>query len=255
MSAGASTRCRRTAPTDTSHAWTGFLSKIGAESLPALADEIGRSHGESGRLRLLVSMPYGKAWELLETQSDAFRNAYWEKVEFGPGRYPAGDLHELVDRLLEVGRPLAALQAVSLDRDAVESSRLTKAAPCSRRRRRAIALALRCKHSGYVQVSPPASRRDDRGKGEARVPVPPRTRWKRARTAKPGTASHVVAGLVCRSGHPRLQSGRSPKGPARTAHRRRGTTRRYREGCLRFYFNGSIAFQAPMPTASSMPSR
>ena len=103
-----------------------FLSKIGAESLPALADEIGRSHGESGRLRLLVSMPYGKAWELLETQSDAFRNAYWEKVEFGPGRYPAGDLHELVDRLLEVGRPLAALQAVSLDRDAVESSRLTK---------------------------------------------------------------------------------------------------------------------------------
>ena len=103
-----------------------FLSKIGAESLPTLADEIGRSHGESGRLRLLVSMPYRKAWELLETESDAFRSAYWEKVEFGPGRYPAGDLHELVDRLLEVDRPLAALQAVSLDWDGVESSRLTK---------------------------------------------------------------------------------------------------------------------------------
>ena len=103
-----------------------FLSKIGADSLPALADEIGRSHGESGRLRLVVSMPYRKAWELLETESEAFRSAYWEKVEFGPGRYPAGDLHELVDRLLEVGRPLAALQAVSLDWNAVESSRLTK---------------------------------------------------------------------------------------------------------------------------------
>ena len=103
-----------------------FLSKIGTESLPTLTDEIGRSHGESGRLRLLVSMPYRKAWELLETESDAFRSAYWEKVEFGPGTYPAGDLHELVDRLLEVDRPLAALQAVSLDWDAVESSRLTK---------------------------------------------------------------------------------------------------------------------------------
>ena len=103
-----------------------FLSNIGAESLPALADEIGRSHGESGRLRLLVSMPYRKAWELLETESDAFRSAYWEKVEFSPGRYPAGDLHKLVDRLLEVDRPLAALQAVSVDWDAVESSRLTK---------------------------------------------------------------------------------------------------------------------------------
>ena len=103
-----------------------FLGGLDADSLPALADEIGRSHGESGRRRLLVSMPYRKAWELLETESDAFRSAYWEKVEFGPGRYPAGDLHELIDRLLEVDRPLAALQAVSVDWDAVESSRLTK---------------------------------------------------------------------------------------------------------------------------------
>ena len=101
-------------------------SKTGADSLPALIDEVGRSHGESGRLRLLVSMPYRKAWELLEAESDAFRSAYWEKAEFGSGRYPAGDIHELVDRLLEAGRPIAALQAVSPDWDAVETSRLTK---------------------------------------------------------------------------------------------------------------------------------
>ena len=103
-----------------------FLAGLDTDSLPALADEIGRSHGESGRLRLLVSMPYRKAWGLLETESDAFRSAYWEKAEFGPGRYPAGDIHELVDRLLEAGRPIAAFQAVSLDWDAVETSRLTK---------------------------------------------------------------------------------------------------------------------------------
>ena len=103
-----------------------FLAALDTDSLPALADEIGRSHGEMGRLRLLVSMPYRKAWKLLETESDAFRSAYWEKVGFGPGRYPAGDIQELVDRLLEAGRPIAALQAVSPDWDAVETSRLTK---------------------------------------------------------------------------------------------------------------------------------
>ena len=103
-----------------------FLQWIDADSLPALTDEIGRSHGESGRLRLLVSMPYRKAWGLLENKPDTFRRAYWEKVVFGLERYPAEDLHELVDRLLEVDRPLAALQAVSLDWDAVETSRLTK---------------------------------------------------------------------------------------------------------------------------------
>ena len=103
-----------------------FLGGIEADSLPALTDEIGRSHGESGRLRLLVSMPYRNAWGLLENDADTSRRAYWEKVEFGPERYPAEDLHELVDRLMEVDRPLAALQAVSLDWDAVETSRLTK---------------------------------------------------------------------------------------------------------------------------------
>ena len=103
-----------------------FLEGLDADFLPALVAEIGRSHGESGRLRLLVSMPYRNAWELLDTEPETLRNAYWEKVEFGPGRYPAEDLHELVDRLLEAGRPLVALQAVSLDWDAVETSRLTK---------------------------------------------------------------------------------------------------------------------------------
>ena len=103
-----------------------FLWKIDTDSLRALIDEVERSHGESGRLRLFVSMPYRKAWALLETEADMFRGAYWERVEFGPGVYSAEDLHELVDRLLEADRPLAALQPVSLNWDAVETSRLTK---------------------------------------------------------------------------------------------------------------------------------
>ena len=103
-----------------------FLWKIDTDSLRALTDKVGRSHGESGRLRLFVSMPYRKAWALLETEADMFRGAYWERVEFGPGEYSAEDLHELVDRLLEADRPLAALQPVSLNWDAVETSRLTK---------------------------------------------------------------------------------------------------------------------------------
>ena len=103
-----------------------FLGRIDSDSLPALADEVGRSHGESGRLRLFVSMPYRIAWALLETERDTFREAYWEKVEFDAGTYSAEDVHEMVDGLLKADRPLVALKAVSHIWDAVETSRLTK---------------------------------------------------------------------------------------------------------------------------------
>ena len=103
-----------------------FLWEIDLDSLPALADEVGITHGEGGRLRLFVSMPYRKAWALLEAEPDAFRRAYWEKVEFGAARYSAEDVNELVDRLLEVGRPLAALNAASHSWGGLETSRLTK---------------------------------------------------------------------------------------------------------------------------------
>ena len=103
-----------------------FLWKLDADSLSALVEDIGRSHGESGRLRLFLSMPFRTAWKLLEAEFDTSREAYWEKVEFDLRKYSAEDTHEMVDRLLEAGRPLAALQPAYLDWDAVETSRLTK---------------------------------------------------------------------------------------------------------------------------------
>ena len=103
-----------------------FLWRLDADSLSALVEDIGRSHGESGRLRLYLSMPFRMAWKLLETEFDTSREAYWENVEFGLRKYSAEDTHEMVDRLLEAGRPLAALQPASLDWDTVETSRLTK---------------------------------------------------------------------------------------------------------------------------------
>ena len=104
----------------------GFVSRIDSGSLSTLAGAVGRTHGESGRLRLFVSMPYRKAWELLETEPETFREAYWEKVEFDAGTYTAQDVHEMVDGLLKADRPLAALKTVSHSWDAVETSRLTK---------------------------------------------------------------------------------------------------------------------------------
>ena len=103
-----------------------FLSRLDPGSLPTLTGEVGRTHGESGRLRLFVSMPYRIAWALLETERDTFREAYWEKVEFDAGTYSAEDVHEMVDGLLKADRPLVALKAVSHIWDAVETSRLTK---------------------------------------------------------------------------------------------------------------------------------
>ena len=105
---------------------TSFLCGIDADSLPVLVNEIGKSHGESGRLRLFVAMPHWKAWELLESESDTFRQAYWEKADFDPAIYSAEEITVLVDRLLEADRPVAALKSVSPSWDAVETARLTK---------------------------------------------------------------------------------------------------------------------------------
>ncbi|MDE0459143.1 MAG: hypothetical protein OXI15_17745 [Chromatiales bacterium] len=105
---------------------TSFLWRIDADSLPALVEDIGSTHGESGRLRLFVSMPYRKAWELLEPELDTFREAYWKTVEFGLGKYPAEDINEMIDRLLEAGRPMAALNCASLGWYAVETARLAR---------------------------------------------------------------------------------------------------------------------------------
>ena len=102
-----------------------FLSRLDPGSLSTLTGEVGRTHGESGRLRLFVSMPYRIAWALLETERDTFREAYWEKVEFDAGTNSAEDVHEMVDGLLKADRPLVALKAVSHIWDAVETSRLT----------------------------------------------------------------------------------------------------------------------------------
>ena len=103
-----------------------FLSRLDPGSLPTLTGEVGRTHGESGRLRLFVSMPYRIAWALLETERDTFREAYWEKVEFDAGTNSAEDVHEMVDGLLKADRPLVALKPASHNWDAVETSRLTK---------------------------------------------------------------------------------------------------------------------------------
>ena len=103
-----------------------FLWRIEGDSLPELVDEISRTHGEGGRLRVLVSMPYRKAWKLLDAEPETFRTAYWERIEFGPGKYSSDDIHEMVDRLLAANRPLAALTCVCLGWDALETSRLVR---------------------------------------------------------------------------------------------------------------------------------
>lgn len=103
-----------------------FLSWNDVDSLPALMKDIGISHGDSGRLRLYTSMPYTTAWKLLNTEPDPIRRAYWEKVDFEPGRYSAEEINLLVDRLLEADRPLAVLKPVSDRWDTMETSRLTK---------------------------------------------------------------------------------------------------------------------------------
>ena len=88
-----------------------FLSWNDVDSLPVLMKDIGISHGDSGRLRLYTSMPYTTAWKLLNTEPDPIRRAYWEKVDFEPGRYSAEEINLLVDRSVGSGSPTCSVEA------------------------------------------------------------------------------------------------------------------------------------------------
>lgn len=75
--------------------------------------------------RLLVSAPFrASTWRLLDEYDVGIRDAYWGSVVPAWGRRTAAELTELVDRLLEARRPRAALHAVGMDFEDVETSRL-----------------------------------------------------------------------------------------------------------------------------------
>ncbi len=106
----------------------GFILTIGEDArralLPPLADELRPDQ----TTRLLLSAPFAQStWQLAAAQEAGVRERYWKKAQVPwIGRFSEAECVELVDGLLEAARPFAAFNLVSMDWDAVETSRLIR---------------------------------------------------------------------------------------------------------------------------------
>lgn len=105
----------------------GFLLKIGPDRIEKLVAAIGKTVDETALLAFYLCGPVSTAtWRLLAKRSDSFRRNYWSNLMFPWGNWSEEEANEIVDRLLEVKRPIAAFHAVHMDWQKVETSRLKR---------------------------------------------------------------------------------------------------------------------------------
>ena len=77
--------------------------------------------------RLFRCAPFGQnTWRLLDGYDKQVRDRYWQEVLPDYGRRSEAESMELIDRLLEAGRPLVAFHAVQYGWARVETSRLKR---------------------------------------------------------------------------------------------------------------------------------
>ena len=77
--------------------------------------------------RLFRCAPFREqTWRLLDTHAGGVRNQYWRNVVPRIARFTEAETTELIDRLVEGDRPLAAFFAVHTDWSKVETSRLKR---------------------------------------------------------------------------------------------------------------------------------
>ena len=105
----------------------GFLlasaDEVRAVVLSAVA--VGREANQI--VRLFCGAPFKQhTWRLLDDYGEKVRDTYWREVQPHRGRYSEAEIIELIDRLLEAGRPRAAFAAVVIQCDQVETSSLKR---------------------------------------------------------------------------------------------------------------------------------
>ena len=105
----------------------GFISRIdeGARSgvISAVAEEV----TDERRVRLFKCAPFrDQTWRLLEGENQAVRDQYWRDVLPEEMGFTAPEASELIDGLLEAGRPRAAFRALQFDWSKVETARLKR---------------------------------------------------------------------------------------------------------------------------------
>ena len=105
----------------------GFFFSVDEGFIAELIAQIGAELTNDQLTLLFVSMPFrGPTWQLLANQPEQIHKAYWENVLPYWSSFSSDEINEVIDRLMEVNRPVAAFHAVHLSWENVDSARLIK---------------------------------------------------------------------------------------------------------------------------------
>ena len=105
----------------------GFLSSIDGEVREVLISTITEGMDVDQCVRLLKCAPFRKnTWRLLDRYKKRVQKQYWKEVTPTWVRHDESELIEIIDCLLEAGRPRAAFNSVQFSWPQVETSRLKR---------------------------------------------------------------------------------------------------------------------------------
>ena len=105
----------------------GFLQKVEPNRRTEVIATLMLTLNSLNKIRLLNCCPFGsETWRLLPALGSDISVEYWKLVIPIWGGLDMSQVDELIDRLLEVGRPRAAFHAVHLDWTKVETNRLKR---------------------------------------------------------------------------------------------------------------------------------
>lgn len=105
----------------------GFLQSVDQTTLETLIHAIDKDASAGQAPRLLLCAPFGRqTWRLLDAYPQGVRDRYWREVAPERRRYDESELAELLDRLLDVERPVTAFRAADRNWSEVETSRLKR---------------------------------------------------------------------------------------------------------------------------------
>ena len=105
----------------------GFLTAVGNETLDTILSAVAKDMDPDQTVRLFLCTPSGQnTWRRLDRYSENIQKKYWQEVLPQWGHHNEAEKAEIIDRLLEAGRPRAAFHAVCLDWQQVETSRLKR---------------------------------------------------------------------------------------------------------------------------------
>ena len=105
----------------------GFISCLDDDVRTAVIPAVAETAKAEQKVRLFMCAPFrDETWRLLDPQDARVRDRYWLEVSPGMARFTESETSEVIDRLVEAGRPWEGFSAVQFDWDKVETSRLKR---------------------------------------------------------------------------------------------------------------------------------